>query len=133
MRRLFILSALFSVLLAMSQPLFACPMDMTAGDCCPTGTHDPCDANALSGAACPDRVLCAGTPQDAAALIAQVQKEPQPALPGSAPGADPPPHPASGPRAPPTATVPTDRPAQHTDYAAISAALTWLHTARLRR
>jgi hypothetical protein len=133
MKRLFILSALFSVLLAMSQPLFACTMDMASHDCCPAGTHDPCDddTGTPTGTGCPAMALCAAS-QDVPVVVVQAQKEPQPALPGTASGADPPACPAAVPHAPPAparAAASTSR----TDHAAITAALTWLHTARLRR
>ena len=133
MRRLFILSALFSVLLAMSQPLMACAADSAAGDCCPAGTHEPQDAftDGLAGHDCPDMLLCATPPQDPAAVSTQARKN-LPMLAASVPaGADSTPLPALGPRAPPRAAI-GRAPDRSAAFAAATASLTYLHTARLR-
>lgn len=132
MKRLLILSVLFSLLLALGQPLMACPADRAAHDCCPGGTQDPCDTGMSlpAGLACADMTLCAA-PQATTAILVQAQKTFDPALPGSAAGADLPAHPLASPRAPPDPGARAADP--HPDHAAVAAALTWLHTARLRR
>lgn len=132
MKRLLLLSVLFSLLLALGQPLMACPADTAAHDCCPAGTPDPCDpdTNLPAGLACADMTLC-GAPQGAPAILVQAQKKFDPAMPGCPTGADPPDPSVSIPRVAPDPAVPA--PDRHPDHAAATAALTWLHTARLRR
>jgi len=132
MKRLVILSVLFSLLFALGQPLMACPADRSAHDCCPAGTQDPCDTGTSlpAGLACADMSLCAA-PQGTTAILVQAQKKFDVALPGPAADADLPTHPVASPRAPPDPGARAADP--HPDHAAAAAALTWLHTARLRR
>lgn len=131
MKRLLLLSVLFSLLLAISQPLSACGMDMSSHDCCPAGTHDPCDddAGTLPGI-CPDMNAC-GTAGDVPVILVQAQHKPDPAAAGVTTGADPPACPVAGHDRPPISAPLASNP--HPDHVAVSAALTWLRTARLRR
>lgn len=133
MRRVFALCALFSVLLAMSQPLLACPPDMASHDCCPAGSHEPGGSGAglPAGAPCADVTLCCA-PQDAPVIVQQSQKKFDPTPTRTANDIEPSAPPGASWRAPPAAHS-ASAPARHPDHAAVSAALTWLYTARLRR
>ncbi len=133
MRRLFVLSALFSVLLAMSEPLLACAPDRVSHDCCPAGAHEPGDSGAgLPGSAsCVDVMLCCA-PQGAPLIVQQSRKQLDRAPAGSTTDIEPSVSPGVRPRAPPAAPS-ASAPDPHLDHAAVSAARTWLRTARLRR